>query len=304
MNDTTKMLTKPKFKRQQFLISFIKELEEPLFSMDLHKLMFLHLSHNHLKHYDFVPYLFGGFSIQLATDIKTLMRLGWVKESNGLIQYSGAKELDFCKHSFGGTGVPIKAQLPNKRGKELVKFVYKKYPYYAINSTIAESLLTREDFATIQLERDILKQQANQVLFTIGYEGRSIEEYLNSLILNNISVLCDVRYNPISRKLGFSKTNLKKYLKSIGIEYVHIPELGIVSNKRTNLDNLKNYQDLFTEYRETLKYQHKALYQIFSILQDKNRIALTCFESDPKMCHRHVVRDYLKVTYNLNTQDL
>ena len=32
---------------------------------------------------------------------------------------------------------------------------------------------------------------------TIGYEGRSIDEYLNLLIKNNIKLLCDVRKNPI-----------------------------------------------------------------------------------------------------------
>ncbi|WP_348602891.1 DUF488 family protein [Bartonella tribocorum] len=41
--------------------------------------------------------------------------------------------------------------------------------------------------------------------FTIGYEGKSLENYLNCLLENNIKILCDVRKNPISRKYGFSK---------------------------------------------------------------------------------------------------
>ncbi|WP_375627098.1 DUF488 family protein [Bartonella sp. MU37NMGALS] len=71
--------------------------------------------------------------------------------------------------------------------------------------------------------------------FTIGYEGKSLENYLKSLIENNIKTLCDVRKNPISRKHGFSKRQLEKAVSNIDIEYMHMPELGIASEKRRNL---------------------------------------------------------------------
>lgn len=45
---------------------------------------------------------------------------------------------------------------------------------------------------------------------SVGYERRSIEEFVEMLSANRVDVLVDVRLNPISRKRGFSKTALTK----------------------------------------------------------------------------------------------
>jgi len=52
-------------------------------------------------------------------------------------------------------------------------------------------------------------------LFTIGYEGISLEEYFNRLIKNDVKVLVDVRNNPLSMKFGFSKTQLKRFCEKL-----------------------------------------------------------------------------------------
>ncbi|UTO27808.1 DUF488 domain-containing protein [Bartonella harrusi] len=92
--------------------------------------------------------------------------------------------------------------------------------------------------------------------FTIGYEGKSLENYLDCLIENNIKTLCDVRRNPISRKHGFSKRQLEKAVNNINIEYMHMPELGIASEKRQNLKTQKDYERLFEEYQKTTLKNH------------------------------------------------
>ncbi|WP_322789506.1 DUF488 domain-containing protein [Bartonella elizabethae] len=58
------------------------------------------------------------------------------------------------------------------------------------------------------------------MFFTIGYEGKSLDHYLNCLIENNVKTLCDVRKNPISRKHCFSKRQLEKAISNIGIKYM------------------------------------------------------------------------------------
>jgi hypothetical protein len=63
MNMAARKLAKPVFKRQQFLLMFAKELNEPLSAVEFQKLLFLYLTQNKLAYYDFVPYLYGGFSI-------------------------------------------------------------------------------------------------------------------------------------------------------------------------------------------------------------------------------------------------
>jgi uncharacterized protein (DUF488 family) len=142
------------------------------------------------------------------------------------------------------------------------------------------------------------------VLFTIGYEGISIEKYLNTLIQNDIRVLCDVRNNPLSRKFGFSKSNLQHYLKNINIEYIHISELGIISEKRQNLETDADYTHLFKSYEKSLASKQEFLEKVYQLLSSKKRIALTCFEHDPLHCHRHVISKQIAEIYNINIEDL
>ncbi len=123
--------------------------------------------------------------------------------------------------------------------------------------------------------------------FTIGYEGKSLEDYLSCLIENNIKTLCDVRKNPISRKHGFSKRQLEKAVSNIDIEYMHLPELGIASEKRRNLKTQKDYDRLFEDYQNTtLKNNSCAINKLYQMFLNKKRVAITCFEANVCMCHR------------------
>jgi uncharacterized protein (DUF488 family) len=97
---------------------------------------------------------------------------------------------------------------------------------------------------------------------------------------------------------------LQKYLCNIGIEYVHLPELGISSEKRNNLNSDEDYQNLFKDYKSSLPRHRECLDGLYQLLETKGRIALTCFEHEPLHCHRHVIRDYLKNTYEVHTTDL
>ncbi|GBU27751.1 hypothetical protein R84B8_01292 [Treponema sp. R8-4-B8] len=303
MNMASRRLSKPVYKRQQFLLSFIKVLNEPLTAIDFQKLLFLYITENNLTYYEFVPYLYGGYSIQAGEDINTLQAMGWLSDTNGKIQYTGRDELDGISLPFEGIGKSISEQLPKVRGNRLVKLVYEQYPYYAINSCTAASIMDTTGIAQVKTAKEQLKQ-TERVLFTIGYEGITVERYLNLLIKNDVQVLCDVRNNPLSRKFGFSKNNLQKYLGNIGIEYIHFPELGIKSEKRNNLNSDEDYQNLFKEYKSSLPNCREFLEKLYLLLETKNRIALTCFEHAPLHCHRHVIRDYLKNTYNVQTMDL
>ena len=303
MNIADRRLTKPVYKRQQFLLTFLKELNEPLSAIDFQKLLFLYLTKNNLPYFDFVPYLYGSYSIQASEDINTLQAMGWLAFTNGKISFAGNEKSASTSFLFEGLGVSIQEQLPKVRGSRLVKLVYEQYPYYAINSRKAAAIMDSEGMSRINAVKEQLKQ-TKQMLFTIGYEGISVEHYLNTLIKNDVRVLCDVRNNPLSRKFGFSKSSLQKYLSNIGIEYVHLPELGIKSEKRNNLSSDEDYRNLFVDYESSLSNQKDRLEKLYQLLPTKVRIALTCFEREPSHCHRHIIRDYLKKTYDVETTDL
>jgi hypothetical protein len=129
MNMASRKLVKPVYKRQQFLLLFLKELNEPLTATGVQKLLFLYLTKNNLSYYEFVPYLYGCFSIQAGEDINTLQVMGWLADTNGKIQYTEGDGLADISLPFKGVGKSICEQLPKVKGNRLVKFVYEQYPY-------------------------------------------------------------------------------------------------------------------------------------------------------------------------------
>jgi len=127
-------------------------------------------------------------------------------------------------------------------------------------------------------------------LFTIGYEGRTQDEYLALLREADVTLLADVRRNPISRKRGFSKSTLAQGCTAVGIRYEHLPELGIASEKRKSLATRAAVDALFAEYeRDWLPTQGPALAKLRAWVNAGERVALTCFERVPGDCHRHCV---------------
>ena len=131
-----------------------------------------------------------------------------------------------------------------------------------------------------------------------------METYINKLIINDINILCDIRKNAYSQKYGFSKSQLEKACSGVGIQYIHIPQLGINSDQRQDLRSQKDYDILFDTYeRTTLKDNQQALLYIRALIEKNKRIALTCFEANPKQCHRSRVAKHLMqlpdINYNL-----
>jgi len=115
----------------------------------------------------------------------------------------------------------------------------------------------------------------------------SIEKYLNKLIKNDIKVLCDVRRNPLSMKFGFNKKQLSGFCSPLGIKYLHLPKLGIESDKRKKLENQADYDSLFKEYKKNiLKSNITDQQKIIDLINNESRVAITCFEANIHHCHR------------------
>ena len=274
------------FYRRKVLLAMLQVFDNKLDKIQLQKLLFLHSRYlTKKKTYDFVPYKFGCYSFQANADLKTLKKYGIVNDTR--VYWSKINDTNYLAE-LNNDDKKIVADFAiiykNKSSRDLIKLTYNRYPYYAINSTIAEKHLSEQELKKI----DDIKFLENQTtLFTIGYEGISFEYYLNKLIRNNIRVLCDVRKNALSMKFGFSKTQLKTACESLGITYIHIPQVGINSDKRRELNCQKDYDILFDEYKlnnltQTIDYQK----EILNLLKKNKRIALTCFEAESCQCHR------------------
>ena len=110
-----------------------------------------------------------------------------------------------------------------------------------------------------------------------------------------MTLLADVRRNPLSRKFGFSKRTLAHACENTGIRYEHLPELGIASEERRDLRTQADYDALFKTYeRVTLPKQKDTLAKIRAWVGEGNVVALTCYEKVPEQCHRHRVATALE----------
>ncbi len=81
-------------------------------------------------------------------------------------------------------------------------------------------------------------QPTRQTVYTAGYEGESIDRFLQKLLKAGIEQILDVRSNPMSRKYGFSRKTLSGLSEKLDMEYVHLPELGVPPSHLTYYENI------------------------------------------------------------------
>ena len=294
------MLKTPNYYRQRFLLLLLNFAGGKLSKRELQKLLFLVQREQKLQFYDFVPFRFGGYSFQAQTDIDWLESLGWLETKDWDIKLLDNPESPFSKHVHNSIRQSTCALIERYRGDLLVSYAYEQDPYYAINSEMAQDLLDKKllsenSYKRISDKRASL-ESSRKVIYTIGYEGLSIEAYMNILIKNDVKVLCDLRRNAFSHKFGFSKNRLRNCLTELKIEYVHIPQLGVASTRRKDLNSDKDYADLFEDYSTELPRHQPELQKLEDLYNQHHRIALTCFELSPQRCHRSRVSDYLNKT--------
>ena len=280
-------------KKKKIILAILEKLGKGITAKCMQKYLFI-FSRSQVEDriYDFVPYKYGCFSFQANQDLVALEKNGYiaiqdVENSDKLYtllhNFHAFQDLDLFERKIIEDICLLYGKMSQN---ELIAYTYKRWPYTAINSVIKQQILNSEELLKVQEQKDKLKK-VEPMLFTIGYEGFTLENYLNRLIRLNVHTLVDVRKNAFSMKYGFSKAILEKACLGVGIEYVHMPQLGIDSSKRQTLKSQRDYDTLFDEYeRTTLKENWSFLLQLRSIVERDNRVCLTCFEKDPRQCHR------------------
>lgn len=246
-----------------------------LSKMKLVKIMFLMSKKSNF--YDFVPYNYGPFSFELYHDLAHLEKEGYIsmeRESVSIIN----KDIPPFDKKLRATINRYARQFSEYTDSQIINYTYSKYPEYTIFS---------------QFEKRMVYKRDTKGLVTIGYEGKSIDAFLYELILNKVNLLIDVRKNAYSMKFGFNNSKLKNYSEKLGIDYLHVPDLGIPSELRQDLNTYEDYQALFFDYEKVLDEKAEILEKIKESAKEK-KIALMCFEKDPKYCHRGIIADRLK----------
>ena len=63
-------------------------------------------------------------------------------------------------------------------------------------------------------------------VYTIGYEGADVDRFLTTLKDAGVAAVADVRAVALSRKKGFSKSQLRGNLAEVALGYRHFIDLG------------------------------------------------------------------------------
>lgn len=288
--------------RRKVILALIEQFGGELKPTHFQKLLLLFTRRQRKPAYEFVPYKHGAFSFQARADKDTMIKYGQLNDSKNWVFSADQSYLEKLNQTDQQILNDLWKQFKNYSTEELVQHTYLEYPFYATRSEIVTRLLSDDELKRVDLSRP---QNKSMALYTIGYEGITAEEYMNRLYVKQVSILVDVRKNSMSMKYGFSKSQLKNMCQKMGIKFLHIPELGIESDKRQNLNTPKDYELLFDEYkRKTLPNRNTELHQLKELTDKYKRVAITCFEREHTNCHRHKISDHLNTEYGVPIEHL
>ncbi len=126
-------------------------------------------------------------------------------------------------------------------------------------------------------------------IFGIGYEGLDLPGLIKDLHRLHVTVVADVRLTPLSRKKGLSKSALRDGLAAANIGYVHLPALGNPKENRAGYSDPGN-ERVRDSYRARLTTSPAGAHLAeLRRLAEEEVVAVLCFESDERQCHREQV---------------
>ena len=269
--------------RQKVILSLIDHMggqmldgtQEKVSRLQLVKWAFLLEKETKMKtFYQFVPYHYGPFSFTLYHELKGLIRNNYIIEpSKDEIQRSSDVAIPSIDSALGKEINDFSKKYRSLSTEELIDHVYSHYPWFTINAKKPEN-------------RKKKRPAGKCAVYTAGYEGLHIDGFLNILLEAGIQKVIDVRCNPVARRYGFHKSTLSKLCENLDIQYRHMPEVGIPSESRSNLQHPSDYTQLFQKYKkEVLVNQQDAIKRISDWMTSCPSV-LVCMEANPCFCHR------------------
>ena len=265
--------------RERVVLHALHMAGKPVEKLTLVKMLFLVRQEtavgDSIPFYDFVPYQYGPFSFVLYNDLRRLGKAGLVRETADTVELVPDSESQAAhlalKRAVREAVTGILSRYGSLSSEKVIEYVYDRYPWFASRS----KLRPPGEMKTTPV-----------AAYTIGYEGRSLDAFMNQLIHRGIRRIIDVRRNAYSMKYGFSRGVLGPTADKCGMDYVHVPEVGIASDKRQDLKTRADYDRLLDRYEsELLPGKEDGVRRVGELLTEKPA-ALLCYEAAPTMCHR------------------
>ena len=134
----------------------------------------------------------------------------------------------------------------------------------------------------------------NKQIYSIGYEGASIEAFIKILLDEHVQRIVDVRERAFSFKKGFSKKPLIEALQAAGIDYVNPREIAPPREMRKSYESVGDFEGFCTAYRAHLEAEKDLLETFIGSLKPGD--CLLCFEKNHERCHRKILESFIAMT--------
>lgn len=224
--------------------------------------------------YQFLPYLRGPFSFALYHELAKLVYAGLVAEPDDEtweLTAAGREAAGSAPENIRRDVRTVMNERARQPVGEIVEYVYSAYPWYTLKS---------ESGARVE------SPVAEPAVYTAGYEGRSVDAFLDGLLRAGVMRVVDVRHNPVARRYGFHGKTLARLCGKLDFDYRHFPELGVPSEERRRLSTKADYDALLARYeRTTLKRERGAVREVARLAAGTASV-LVCAKADPSRCHR------------------
>lgn len=131
-------------------------------------------------------------------------------------------------------------------------------------------------------------------LFTIGFTGKSAEQFFDLLIRAGVKKIIDTRIHNVSQLAGYAKgKDLKYFAREIGnIEYEHrkdyAPTKVLLKQYRDKVISWPEYEKAYKSLLEERKIKSNTDFETL------HEACLLCSEHEPDHCHRRLLAEYFK----------
>jgi hypothetical protein len=286
----------PVFDRQRIILDLLRRSPAPPSRLQLMKWLFLIGEetdvHEAVAYYDFLPYRFGPYSFTVDSELRRLREMGLMNDARQVPsgQHRAVDaQVARLKPRARTVATIILTRYGRMRPRDLIADVYPRYEQYTSRSTLKQHTPIKP---------------REEAVYTAGYEGESVDAFLKKLLDARIRRVIDVRRNAYSHKFGFSGGPLRRLCSKVGIDYHHIPDLGIPSKLRADLSSDEKRQALLSRYKaEILPPEGDAQQRAIDLLRERAS-ALLCMERHHRDCHRGTLAAVLAPKAKLPTVHL
>ena len=136
-----------------------------------------------------------------------------------------------------------------------------------------------------------------QTIYTVGHSTHPLQEFSSILHAFSIQTVVDIRTIPRSRKNPqYNQEELESWLKTSGVGYVHLRDLGGLRHPRKDSVNIGWKNESFRGYADYMQSDQfaSAISQLISFALEQT-VTVMCAEAVPWRCHRSLVGDALLV---------